>query len=238
MGWRLHWQRLKRSLGRRWTEWRLPRGYERLGTRYGGWWIQTRMIGPDPLLIDCGLGEDISFPTAFLARFGGRVIGIEPNPRSLAWVEAHRPAGMELWRSAFWHSAQTMRFHLPRPKAQLPCGADGVSGSLISSHEYVTGADSFEVGTVTLAQVLGAAGRAQCDVLKLDIEGAEYEVLERLCASGEVRRIGQLLVEFHHRVTHHRESDTRAAVRRIAACGFELVHVEARNHIFRRVDPR
>ncbi|MBI2318407.1 MAG: FkbM family methyltransferase, partial [Betaproteobacteria bacterium] len=146
------------------------------------------------------------------------------------------PGGPALARLAV--DGRSGRFHLPRPKAQLPCGADGVSGSLISSHEYVTGADSFEVGTVTLAQVLGAAGRAQCDVLKLDIEGAEYEVLERLCASGEVRRIGQLLVEFHHRVTHHRESDTRAAVRRIAACGFELVHVEARNHIFRRVDPR
>lgn len=238
MGLQPHWQRLKRSLGRRWTEWRLPRGYERLGTRYGGWWIQTRMIAPDPLLIDCGLGEDISFPTAFLARFGGRVIGIEPNPRSLKYVEEHRPAGMEVWKNAFWHSAQTMRFHLPRPQGELPQGADGVSGSIIASHEYVAGADSFAVRTVTLEQVLGAAGRAECDVLKLDIEGAEYEVLERLCASGEVRRIGQLLVEFHHRVTHYREADTREAVRRIVASGFDLVHVESRNHIFRRVAGR
>ena len=51
-----HWNRLKRSLGRRWKEWRLPRGYQRLGTRYGGWWVDTRLVGPQPLLIDCGLG--------------------------------------------------------------------------------------------------------------------------------------------------------------------------------------
>jgi len=41
-----HWNRLKRSLSRRWKEWCLPRGYARLGTRYGGWWIDTRAIGP------------------------------------------------------------------------------------------------------------------------------------------------------------------------------------------------
>ena len=76
-----HWNRLKRSLSRRWKEWRLPHGYERLGTRYGGWWLDTRRVGAQPLLIDCGLGEDISFPAAFLRRFAGaRVIGVDPNP--------------------------------------------------------------------------------------------------------------------------------------------------------------
>ena len=70
-----HWNRLRRSLSRRWREWRLPRGYERLGTRYGGWWLDTTLVGPQPLLIDCGLGEDISFPAAFLQRFSGAFAG-------------------------------------------------------------------------------------------------------------------------------------------------------------------
>ena len=78
-----HWNRLKKSLARRWAEAKLPRGYRRLGTRYGGWWVDTRAVGKNPLVIDCGLGEDISFPLAFLAKCGGTVIGIEPNPKSL-----------------------------------------------------------------------------------------------------------------------------------------------------------
>jgi FkbM family methyltransferase len=36
------------------------------------------------------------------------------------------------------------------------------------------------------------------DILKLDIEGSEYRVLESLIASGVCRKVNQLLVEWHH----------------------------------------
>src|SRR3954466_8742360 len=90
------WWRLKRSLRRRWREWRLPRGYRRLGTRYGGWWLYGPAGGADPRLVDCGVGRDISFPVAFLERFGGRVIGVDPNPAAIEYCNAHRPSGMEV----------------------------------------------------------------------------------------------------------------------------------------------
>lgn len=240
MGFKKHWQRLQRSLGRRWKEFRLPRGYERLGTKYGGWWVDTRLLAGTraPLLIDCGLGEDISFPTAFLNRFGGQVLGVEPNPQSLAYVEQHCPAGMTVWRNAFWHRAETLTFHLPRPKKALPKGADGVSGSLVSTHEYVDGGDTFAVATVTLETLLASLGRSECDVLKMDVEGAEYDILDHLCATGQLRCARQLLIEFHHRVTHHGDSATAVAAEKIRTQGFVLIHVESRNYIFRRTGPR
>lgn len=232
---RKHWQRLKRSLGRRYREWRLPRGYQRLGTRYGGWWIDARSVGAAPLLVDCGLGEDISFPTTFLERFGGSVVGIEPNPRSLAYSRRHCPPGMTIREQAFWTVAgETLSFHLPRPQDQLPKGADGVSGSLVGSHEYVEGGKALTVTTTSLAEVLADAGREECDLLKLDIEGAEYDVLAALCHSGDIRRARQVLIEFHHKVTHHTLAETTAVADAVRAAGFELVHVEGRNYIFRR----
>lgn len=232
-----HWRRLKRSLGRRFREWRLPRAYERLGTRYGGWWLDTTLLGSAPLLIDCGLGEDISFPTAFLERFGGQVIGVEPNPRSLAYCREHRPPGMEILPQAFWMKAgEQLSFHLPRHQDQLPKGADGVSGSLVNSHEYVAGGEVLSVTTTTLAELLKEVGRDECDVLKVDIEGAEYEVLADLCRSGDIRRCRQLLIEFHHGVTHHGLHETAATSQAIQAAGFDLVHTEGRNYIFRRHD--
>lgn len=236
-GWRLHRQRLERSLGRRWREWRLPAGYLRLGTKYGGWWLDRNLVRTDPLVVDCGLGQDISFDAEFLARFGGTVIGIDPNPESLAWCEAHCPPGMQLLDRAFWSVAgRTLEFHLPLPKAQLPRGADGVSGSLIRSHAYVEGGDSRPVTTIDLAQVLADAGRSDCDILKLDIEGAEYEVLPELAARGMLARCRQLLVEFHHGHTEYTQDQTDAVVAVVRAAGFGLVHREGRNHIFRRED--
>lgn len=235
-----HWQRLKRSLGRRWKEWRLPAGYERLGTRYGGWWIDTRIVGATPLLIDCGLGEDISFPTAFRQRFPDSVvIGVDPNPRSLAYCRNHCPPGMEILDAAFWTtSGERIAFHLPRAQDELPKGADGVSGSLEASHEYVAGGERIETRTVDLDSLLAKAGRAECDVLKLDIEGAEYGLLAALVGSGRIVAARQVLVEFHHGVTHHVLADTADAVSGMAAAGFRLVHTEGRNYIFRRTETR
>jgi FkbM family methyltransferase len=232
----LHWWRLKRSLGRRWREWRLPRGFERLGTRYGGWWLYAPAVGRQPLLIDCGLGTDISFPAAFLERFGGRVIGVDPNPEALEYSRRQAPAAMEVRDAAFWIEAGTnVTFHLPRAAERLPKGADGVSGSLLSSHGY-TGGATRSVRTTSLAELLRLAEREECDVLKLDVEGAEYEVLQALCASGELGRARQLLVEFHHHCTDRTIEHTRNAIALVEASGFRLRHTEDRNAVFVRRD--
>ena len=233
----LQWWRLKRSLGRRWREWQLPRGFERLGTKYGGWWIYSPAIGRNPLLLDCGLGFDISFSVDFLRRFGGRVIGVDPNPQALQYAKEHCPAaGMEILAAALWSEAgRTLSFHMPRASEELPPGADGVSGSLLASHAYA-GEAQFPVRTTSFAELLAAAGREECDVLKLDIEGAEYEVLEALCASGVIRRARQVLAEFHHGWTEHPLEHTLEAAARLESAGFRLAHTENRNYLFVRRD--
>ena len=233
----LEWRRLKRSVSRRWREFRLPRGYVRLGTKYGGWWVDANSLDPAPFVIDCGLGRDISFDIEFLARFGGTVFGLDPNPESLAWCRERCPPGMQLQDRAFWTVAgQSMTFHLPRAPEHLPPGADGVSGSLNDSHEYVRGGTTRTVLTTGLAEILASASRHECDVLKLDIEGAEYEVLADLTGRGTLRCCKQVLVEFHHRTTHHTMEDTESTIAAVRSTGFDLIHVEGRDYVFRRSD--
>lgn len=230
-------RRFTKSIVRRWREWWLPSGYVRLGTRYGGWWIDRSALTSAPLLIDCGLGRDISFPGAFLGYFGGRVIGIDPSPASIEHCRNRCPAGMEIWQKAFWTCAgETLTFHLPRAEMQLPLGADGISGSLVDSHAYVGGGEQVTVTTTALGEVLARTSLEECDILKLDIEGAEYDVLAHLCARGDLARVRQLLVEFHHGATHHTLAETEATVARVEQAGFKLMHVEGRNYIFRRAD--
>ena len=90
------------------------------------------------------------------------------------------------------------------------------------------------IETIGLPTILKQEGRKECDVLKMDIEGAEYGALTALADSGDLKRVKQLLVEFHHRVTHHTMEETNKAAALIASCGFELIYVEGRNYIFRR----
>jgi FkbM family methyltransferase len=163
------------------------------------------------------------------------VIGVDPNPRSLAYCRARCPSGMEILANAFWiTTGETIVFHLPRSQDNLPEGADGVSGSLDPSHEYVEGGERIETQSVDLDSLLSRAGRTECDVLKLDVEGAEYALLEALVTSGRIQATRQVLVEFHHGVTRHTPKDTRKIVESLAAAGFRLIHTESRNYIFRR----
>jgi len=234
-----HWRRLKRSLNRQWNEFLLPREYIRLGTKYGGWWIDAKKIKQPALLIDCGLGEDISFPIEFIKKFGGHVIGVETNPRSLEYCRNIAPENMTILPMAFWKEAnQTVTFHLPRPQDQLPTGADGVSGSLIDTHEYVIDGEKLSIKTTSLSDLLDKAGKPRCDILKMDIEGAEYEVLDELIKSKQLALADQILIEFHHNVTHHTEQETQETTTRIINMGYELIYIEGRNYIFRKNNPK
>ena len=124
---------------------------------------------------------------------------------------------------------------MPKPLEQLPRGADGVSGSLLASHSY-TGESELAVRTTSFAEILAGAGRTECDVLKLDIEGAEYEVLDALCSGGAIRSTRQLLVEFHHHCTDHPLEHTLSSVAKVEAAGFRVGHAEDRNYLFVRRD--
>ena len=230
-----HFFKLNRSLTRRLREALLPKAYQRLGTKYGGWWIDKNLLeNKNPLLIDCGLGRDISFPMEFLEKHNGYVIGIDPDPKSISFCEKIKPKNMDLYKKAFWKkSGVALKFHLARSVDKLPKGADE-SGSVLSSHNYVDGGMEIEVSTTSLSEILTFYNRSTCDVLKLDIEGAEYDVISDLISSGQIHSIDQLLVEFHHGVTHFTINDTSKIVEDLKLANFKLIHIESRNYIFRR----
>jgi hypothetical protein len=63
----------------------------------------------------------------------------------------------------------------------------------------------------------------QIDLLKMDIEGAEYAVIEDLLASRIF--VKQLLVEFHHRWKEISVSKTAAAIRSLNFMGYRIFAV-------------
>ena len=72
-------------------------------------------------------------------------------------------------------------------------------------------------------------GHDHIDLLKIDIEGAEYGVIENLMH--ERVDIRQLLVEFHHH-DHHVDGmsaeRTKEAVENLNRAGFKIFHVTPR----------
>jgi len=61
------------------------------------------------------------------------------------------------------------------------------------------------------------------DILKMNTEGAEYEVIEDMLQSGI--RPPQVLIEFHHRFKGIGNEATRKAVRHLRAAGYGIFYV-------------
>jgi FkbM family methyltransferase len=74
----------------------------------------------------------------------------------------------------------------------------------------------------------------QVDLVKLDIEGAEEDVLAELAESGAIKRVQQLIVEYHHQLDPDRDA-VGAFLERLRALGFHY-QLSARERIEHR-DP-
>ena len=72
----------------------------------------------------------------------------------------------------------------------------------------------------SLATIVERLGHKRIDLLKMDIEGAEYEVLEGLLDSPVLP--DQLLVEFHHRFVENGLDRTYDIIDRLRSAGYRI----------------
>jgi hypothetical protein len=85
--------------------------------------------------------------------------------------------------------------------------------------------DGLSAVSKCLNTIMVELGHAKIDVLKMDIEGAEYEVLTDLIE----RRIrpSQILVEFHHRFDGIGKDHTLQVMNRLARAGYQIAFVSS-----------
>ena len=83
--------------------------------------------------------------------------------------------------------------------------------------------DEINVTGFSLPTIMAKLGHTTMDLLKTDIEGAEYSVLEAMAAS--VVRPRQLLVEFHHRFPSLDQGMTQVSLNKLRRVGYRIFAV-------------
>jgi FkbM family methyltransferase len=188
----------------------------KLGTGYGGWTFEDSPALHGSTVISCGLGEDASFDVEFAARYGAKVVIVDPTPRAITHFKeffarvgrassANHVAGgrqpvesydMRLVSSssfifiakALWIEQGALKFYLPKDKGH-------VSHSIINfQNNYSPDSEYIKVECIAIDQLMAQIGIDALPLLKLDIEGAEIPVIEDMLRKGIYPL--QILVEF------------------------------------------
>jgi FkbM family methyltransferase len=186
----------------------------RLGNEGACWCVAPRGLSAASVVYSMGVGEDISFDLALIERFTLQVHAFDPTPRSIEWLQEQI---------------------VPPEFVFHPYGVAGFDGSCAFlppenpahvSHTIVKRDPSrlaIEVPVHRLETIMKMLGHQQIDLLKMDIEGAEYGVLADLVA--QRIPVKQLLVEFHHRWPEVGIEKTRQAIRSLNEAGYRIFNV-------------
>lgn len=192
---------------------------EKIGSDYGGWFVPVDLIKADWICYAGGVGEDITFDLGVIRRFGCQVFAFDPTPRAIAHAArcADSAPGFHFMPVGLWSSDRTLRFFVPRDPAH-------VSHSVVNLQET----DSyFEAPCRNLASLMKELGHDRIDLLKVDVEGAEHEVVSAMVTDGI--RPTVLCMEIDQPAPVWKIVTTLGRLRR---AGYELVKVDAWNFTF------
>jgi FkbM family methyltransferase len=178
------------------------------------WTIVTRDMRPGAVIYSGGVGEDITFEQELIRRFGVKINIFDPSPvaqRTIALADSD---------------------HLLFQPIGLSASANGgfsVGGGEGGGTWFKAGGDN-TIPCTTLLSEMEKNGHHSIDLLKIDIEGFEYEVLES-CWSADIP-IKQICVEFHDFFPEIPKEKTTEAIRALKSRGFELIHRHRHDHTF------
>lgn len=150
---------------------------EFLGNEIGGRYFPTERIFEDMLMFSFGVGEDISFELE-MTRMGVRCICFDPTPKSIRFMVNYPKIEFYPW--GLYHKAGQQRFYYPTDPTHVSCSI----GNLQKTEKF------FRARCISLQNAEDKFGTP--DILKMDIEGAEYAVIDKIQFFPPI-----LMVEFH-----------------------------------------
>jgi FkbM family methyltransferase len=183
---------------------------------YGGWYVAPLSGKEEEVVYAFGVGEDASFEQSIIEKYNPRVYAFDPTPKSIQYVKDKEwPQNFNFIPVGLADFNGTARFYAPENPAH-------VSHSIIARHG--TESNYIEVEMRRLADLARELGHTKIDILKMDIEGSEYSVLDDILRKDYPLQVDQILVEFHHFFDEVEQSDTRRAIIKLLRNGYRIIY--------------
>lgn len=179
---------------------------EPLGSLYGRKYVVISSLGPEPLLVSGGVGEDITFDVEFISQHNGHAILIDPTPRAIEHISGvvsrfgrqsqspYSENGMQSPESydlsklnssnfsfhpyAMLDSNRNVRFYEPPVREHVSYSVQNIQKKFGTRGAYI------EVSAIGPNEIFDLTNKSLINVLKLDIEGSEYLFLSSAFNAG------------------------------------------------------
>ena len=194
--------------------------YVFIGTEYGGWPL-LKTTPKNALVYSFGIGEDLSFDIGAIETFQCVVHGFDPTPRCKQWIDRQSlPEKFTFHPIGIADHDGTAKFFPPQCDEHVSFSVQPAEG--VKKEAFVT------AEVLRLQTIIDNLKTENPQVVKMDIEGFEYGVIEDLLKR-EIRP-EQLLVEFHHGMYGISNARTEATVEQLRACGYKCFFVSSGGH--------
>ncbi|CAI5461344.1 unnamed protein product [Closterium sp. Yama58-4] len=196
------------------------------GDDYGAWSLCTNHVRPGGVVYSFGIGADVSFDNGMVNR-GHKVFGFDPTvppERVQAMFKDHhnrdQPAAFQFRQLGlagtdgivtFFHSKN------PRVQSMTAVKPEKLAGRFESQ--------GMPAPVLRLPTFMCANGHGFVDVLKMDVEGVEFDVCDAWLRMRSPLPFGQILIEFHDRMVTDAKARKGACLRALQRNGFVEVYV-------------
>jgi FkbM family methyltransferase len=178
-------------------------------------------LGPESLCYSVGIGDDMSFDIGLIDRYGCTVHAFDPTPIAIAYVDRQkRHPRLHFHSVGLWSTEGDIPFHAPRNRAHASYSALNLQETERVVHCRVK----------RLSSIMSELGHEHLDLLKMDIEGAEFEVIQSLLED-EIS-VETICVEFHRSVAGL--GPVVQAIRNLEVNGWRVIAGEGWNFTFLR----
>ena len=209
-------------------------------TKYGdggaGYLVFDNPLTRESVVYAVGVGNNISFDQSLIDRFELHVHAFDPTDQSRRYVEEQQPhPNFHFHQLAIGGSAGSLSLRQLKPShdTYLP-------GTILDVPGKMRGDEVQVVKALSLASAMESNGHGHIDLLKLDVEGGEYCIIETLC--DEKLDVRQIVFEVHPHLAnlaHHslmwgRYGWQRSAalLHRLRSVGYDLAAISDRGTEF------
>lgn len=183
-----------------------------------------RKVNASSLIIDCGANKgDIS--ALFLAK-NASVIAFEPDPLAFKLLESRFEGhdNIQCINKAVDYKESTANLYFHKARRGDNHSAYTVSSSLIEDKVNVIPDGRIEVETIDINSYILKLDK-RVNILKMDVEGAEINILKKIIQNQTYKKIDLILVETHqNKIPGHKEkvADLKVKIRDLGITNIKL----------------